>query len=82
MEFNWNNPEVVEILSNNYLSLDEMAEILNRSKYNICRRRKQLGLGRLPKGNYGHISTNKERKARYNAKIKLNGYKPLKTIGI
>ena len=65
-KIDWYSLEVKEILSNNYLSLDKMAEKLGVSKWLISRRRKELGFSRLPVGDYGHISTNKERKARYN----------------
>lgn len=74
----WNCDVTIGILSNNSLSLKEMAQMLGlKNIWHISRKRKQLGLGRLPNGDYGHITSNKERKARYNAKIKANGYKPL-----
>ena len=47
-----------------------------KSIWYVSRKRSKLGLGRLY-STYGHKSSNQERKARYNAKIKQNKYKPL-----
>lgn len=73
----WNSEDTLRILSNNYLSLNDMSRMVGFSIWYISRKRKKLGLGRLPNADYGHVASNKERRARYNAKIKLNGYKPL-----
>ena len=40
----WNTKEVYNILSNPDLSLEQMATLLNRSKFYVCRRRKSLGI--------------------------------------
>lgn len=75
----WSSKETINILSNPTLSLKQMAEQLGvKSIWNISRERSKLGLDRLYSA-YGHKSSNKERKARYNAKIKQNKYKPLYT---
>ena len=74
----WNNTEVLNILSSPTLSLEEMSNKIGCSRFYVSRKRKELGLPKITWGGYGHTSTNQERKARYNAKLKLNGYKPLK----
>ena len=76
MKINWEAKEVIDILSNPRLSLNAMSKQLGVTIWHISRRRSRLGLGRLY-SSYGHKSTNKERKQRYNSKIKLNNYKPL-----
>lgn len=76
---NWSSRETIGILSNPSLSLKEMAEKLGiKSIWNVSRERSKLGIGRLYSA-YGHKSSNQERKARYNAKIKQNKYKPIYT---
>lgn len=68
--YNWNRPEVKRILDNPDLTLSQMAERLGVSYFQASRKRKELECTRNLKvtGGYGHIATNKERKARYNAK--------------
>ena len=74
----WNSKEVQEILSDTGLSVKDMAYILGRSVYTICHRRKELGITFQATGNgLGRRMTNKERKAKYNAKIKYHRYLPI-----
>lgn len=74
----WSLPEVMDLLLDDTVPLLVKAERLGVSYWMVSRKRSALGAGHFPYGGYGHISTNKERKARYNAKIRQNGYKPLK----
>ena len=75
----WLGEEVSSMLCDLSLSTKEIAARLGVSVWCVSRHRVvATGLPRRPWGGYGHSSTNAERKARYNAKIKENGYKPLK----
>jgi len=80
MKVDWKTKEVMNIISNPLLQLDEMCKLLGVTRFYISRKRKEFGLPRICFGKYGHKSSNRERKARYNAKIKLIGYKPLSSI--
>ena len=76
----WDSDEIKSIICSKELTLTEMAEKIGCSIWYLSRKRRRLGHDKILKGGYGHIATNKERKARYNAKIKPFGYKPLKEI--
>lgn len=73
--------EVMDILSNPKLSLQEMADAIGvKSKWYICRKRKALGLPKKYPGGLDRPLTNRERKAKYNAKRKAIGWKYLYQI--
>ncbi|MBR3783999.1 MAG: hypothetical protein IKJ78_06015 [Bacteroidales bacterium] len=76
-KIDWQSPAVVNLLKNDSIPLKQKAEQLGVSYYYVVRKRRALGLPLFCYGGYGHKSTNQERKARYNAKIKNNKYKPL-----
>jgi len=76
---NWSGEDVISVLSDRSLTLTEMAmKIGVKSIYEVSRKRRQLGITERCYGNgLGRAMTNKERKQRYNEKIKANGWKPL-----
>ena len=76
---NWESKEVVEILNNNTLSLDSKSKMLGVSVWWVCKQMKRIGVKHNPywKTGLDRPSTNKERKARYNAKRKEIGWKYL-----
>ena len=80
MKVDWKSKKVMDIISNPLLKLDEMCKLLGVSRFYISRKRKEFNLPYIYYGKYGHKSSNQERKARYNAKIKLIGYKPLNSV--
>lgn len=75
----WKSEEVIEILNNNKLGLDSKSKMLGVSMWWVCRQMKRLGIQHNPYWNTGldRPTTNKERKARYNAKRKAIGWKYL-----
>jgi len=78
MSFDWKSKEVIDILSDNSLTLSQMAKKLGYDYSYVSKKRKELGLPKLY--HYivpGQVLTNKEYKARYNAKLKENGWVPL-----
>lgn len=77
---NWNSKEVLEILKDQSLTIQQMADKLGVSYFRVAHKRSEFGLERLRGAGLDHVLTNKERKARYNAKIKQIGYKPLSSI--
>jgi hypothetical protein len=76
---NWNSKDVLEIIKDRSLTIQQMADKLGISYSSVAHKRAELGLERICPVGLDHALTNKETKARYNAKIKLIGYKPLYT---
>lgn len=75
----WESEEVIEILNNNKLGLDSKSKMLGVSMWWVCRQMKRLGIKHnlYWKTGLDRPTTNKERKARYNAKRKAIGWKYL-----
>ena len=75
---NWLSEETKAILTNNDYTLNQMSELLGVSRWLVSRKRRELY---TKQHIYGHgrsrALTNKERKERYNAKIKEHGYQPI-----
>lgn len=78
-KINWQSPEVTSILNNPTLGLDAKSEKLGVSIYWLCRQMKRLGIthNKYWRTGLNRPATNKERKARYNAKRKAIGWKYL-----
>lgn len=76
---NWNSPDVLSILSNDTIGLKEKAEAVGCSMWHLCRKMKALGIKQNLYWRTGldRPATNRERKARYNAKRKAIGWKYL-----
>ncbi len=74
----WNDKHTRAIIESRVLTLNEMAMLLGVSTFYLSRKRKAIGITERVYGNgLGRPTTNKERKQKYNAKIKVNGYLPL-----
>ena len=76
---NWNSEEVLAIIKDPHRSNQQKADKLGVSYWTLSRKRHELGLKYPYTVGIDHKLTNKERKARYNAKIKKIGYRPLYT---
>lgn len=78
-KIDWKSEKVIEILNNNKLGLDSKSKMLGVSMWWVCRQMKRLGIkhNRYWKTGLDRPVTNKERKARYNAKRKAIGWKYL-----
>lgn len=78
-KIDWNDPEVLRIIKDPLLNNQEKADKIGVSYYTISHKRGELGLKYPFTVGIDHKLTNRETKARYNAKIKKIGYKPLYT---
>ena len=79
-KINWDDPEILAVIKDPTLTNQQKADILGISYWTVSHKRVELGLPHLCWVGIDHKLTNKERKARYNAKIKKIGYKPLYTL--
>lgn len=70
-KIDWQSSAVVDLLKDDNIPVKQKAELLGVNYYYLCRKRSAMGMPRRCTGGYGHKSTNQERKARYNAKIKI-----------
>lgn len=75
----WDDERVLKIINDPTLSIQQMANKIGVSYWTLSHKRGELGLKYPYRVGIDHKLTNKERKARYNAKIKEIGYKPLYT---
>ena len=75
----WDSNAVLSIVNDETISLEDKAVKLGVSIWYLCRQMKRLGIkhNRYWKTGLGRPTTNKERKARYNAKRKAIGWKYL-----
>lgn len=76
---NWESNETFSILNNSTLGLDAKAHLLGVSIWHLCKKMKRLGIKHNVYWRSGldRPMSNKERKARYNAKRKSVGWKYL-----
>ena len=75
----WGSPEVLSVITDDTLGLDAKSKALGIKKYWLCRQMKRLGIKHnlYWRSGLNRPLTNKERKARYNAKRKAIGWKYL-----
>lgn len=78
-KIDWNNSEVLKIIKDPLLSSQEKADKIGVSYSTLSHKRSDMGLKYPFTVGIDHKLTNREVKARYNAKIKKIGYKPLYT---
>ena len=76
----WDNPEILAIIEDPALSNQEKADKIGCKYSTLSHKRSEMGYKYPFRVGIDHKLTNKERKARYNAKIKKIGYKPLYTL--
>lgn len=78
-KIDWGNDEVLAVLNDNTLSLKRKSEMIGVSLWFLCRKMKGLGIkhNRYWRTGLDRPATNKEIKARYNAKRKAIGWKYL-----
>lgn len=75
----WDSDAVLTIVNDETISLEDKAKKLGVSIWYLCRQMKRLDIkhNRYWKTGLDRPATNKERKARYNAKRKAIGWKYL-----